>query len=356
MKPDRAPAPGAVQVPAGTPWPAVACSDWGEPFDAFPVEVPFQVRPDLVKLAPADDWLRVDRQWASMLGAKLAARTGDAREPPAGNVAVASACDRHAARARLAAVSRAVSALAATAAGRRLGLQCAGGRLCFGAAGYRAELADGRVALHADRADAAAVVRTLESGDGASRLLGALAMSLQEDLVLMEQGADGRVRAAILQVSFPSAWNPADKVGEDLLALHAPVADNGPLQAAAARLGNALIAKGPFVRWVWTVTADDRWRAWPPLPTPPEPAQAQAQAAAAAGAAKALHFRLERQSTMPLGEGYGLFLIRVQVKPLDEALAQPGRLGLLQDSLRSMSDAMVRYKNLAVVRDRILET
>jgi hypothetical protein len=67
-----------------------------------------------------------------------------------------------------------------------------------------------------------------------------------------------------------------------------------------------------------------------------------------------LYFRLERQSTMPLGEGYGLFLIRVQVRPLDEVLARPGRLELLQASLRSMSDAMVHYKNLEALRDRLL--
>ena len=176
------------------------------------------------------------------------------------------------------------------------------------------------------------------------RLLGALALSVQEDLVLMEQGADGVVRAALLQVAFPSAWDPATKVGQDLFALHAPVADNAQLQAAAARLATALVSKGPFVRWVWTVTADPRWRAWPPL----QPAAAVRRTAADAP----LHFRLERQTTMPLGEGYGLFLIRVQVRPLDEVLSQPGRLGLLQASLRSMSDAMVRYKNLGAVRQR----
>jgi hypothetical protein len=57
---------------------------------------------------------------------------------------------------------------------------------------------------------------------------------------------------------------------------------------------------------------------------------------------------------MPLREGYGLFLIRVQVRPLEEVLSQPGRLALLQASLRSMSDAMVRYKNLGAVGSRLL--
>ena len=173
-------------------------------------------------------------------------------------------------------------------------------------------------------------------------------MSLQEDLVLMEQDAHGAVRAALLQVSFPSAWDPAAKVGQDLFALHAPVADNARLQAAAGRLGGALVAKGPYVRWVWTVTDDPRWRAWPP-PQSHDRSPSRTRGPESGP----LYFRLERQSTMPLGEGYCLFVIRVQVRPLEEVTAQPGRLALLQASLRSMSDAMVRYKNLGAVRERL---
>jgi hypothetical protein len=328
-------------------WPAVDCGGWGAPFDAFPVEAPFQVRPDLIKLLPADDWLRVDCEWSPMLAAKLAVHASG--EDP--NFAVASRGDERATRARIAAVTRAVDRLAASAAGRRLGIGREGDRLRFAAAGYRASILGTRVNLEAARDDSVAVVRTLQpegrqDEGSALRLLGALALSVQEDLVLMEQGADGGVRAALLQVAFPSAWDPATKVGQDLLGLHAPVADNAQLQAAASRLATALVSKGPFVRWVWTVTADPRWRAWPPLQPPAHPQDM---------APLPLHFRLERQTTMPLGDGYGLFLIRVQVRPFEEVLSQPGRLALLQASLRSMSDAMVRYKNLGAVCSRLLE-
>jgi hypothetical protein len=334
--------PAATSPCAGSraAWPAVDCASWGEPFDAFPVEAPFQVRPDLVKLSPPDDWLRVDRQWAAMLKAKQAALAGHGTEPPAANIALAHARDPVSAAGRLAAIARAVHALAATAAGRQLGIACAATSIDFAAAGYRVDTANDRIRLQAVREDAVPVVRAIQgAGRGPLCLLGALAMSLQEDLVLMERDAAGVIRAVLFHVSFPSAWNPATKVGNDLLALHAPVADNAPLQEAADRLGNALIAKGPFVRWVWTVTGDSRWRAWPPLPAP----------------RSRLYFRLERQSTMPLGEGYGLFLIRVQVRPLEQALAAPGRLDRLQASLRSMSAAMVRYKNLTAVRDALLD-
>jgi len=333
-------------------WPTIDSARWGEPFDAFPVEAPFQVRPDLVKLAPADDFLRVDREWAPMLAAKLEIHR---RQADDGNYAIASAGQGDPSRARLAAVVRAADRIAA-AGGVRLDMVRAGDTIRLGAAGYLARIEDNRVTLEAMRNDAEAVVQVLAAGDAALRLLGALALTLQEDLVLMEQGADGTVRAALLQVSFPSAWDPAGKVGQDLFGLHAPVADNTQLQSAAARLASALVSKGPFVRWVWTVTADPRWRAWPPLRAPAaEPVDRQDLASALADPVTApLFFRLERQVTMPLGQGYGLFLIRVQLRPLVEVLAQPGRRELLQASLRSMSDAMVRYKNLAAVRARLL--
>ena len=321
-------------------WPVVDGSGFGEPFDTFPVEARFAVRPDLVKLAPADDWLRVDRQWPQMVAAKLAASAGDDCSLPADNIMLASACDEATEQARFAAVRRICDTLAATAAGRRLGIAGTPEGVEFGAAGYRAALTGASPLLQPDRDDAAPVVQALGGGSDALLLLGALAMSLQEDLVLMEQAPDGLARAALFHVSFPSAWNPSAKVGQDLLALHAPVADNDSLQAAAPRLGQALLAKGPFVRWVWTVTEDPRWRAWPPQRPGATPSP--------------LYFRLERQTTLPLGEGYGLFLIRVQVRPLDDVLAVPGRLALLQASLRSMSDDIVRYKNLGAVRSRIL--
>jgi len=316
-------------------------------------------------MTPPDDWLRVDSEWPAMVAAKQAALGGSDSHRPAENIMLAVPCDSGTQRRRLAAIGRVAGNLAASEAGRRLGMKRTRTGVAFGAAGYRCEIARDEFRLRADRAEAAPVVRLLETGVGASGLLGALAMSLQEDLVLMEQAPDGAPRAAVFHVSFPSAWNPAAKLGQDLLGLHEPVADNALLQSAAPRLGKALVEKGPFVRWVWTVTADARWRAWPPSSAIFPEGTAQAARGGVAGAvgpepvepagAHPLYFRLERQTTMPLGDGYGLFLIRVQVRPLADVLAQPGRLAQLQASLRSMSAAMVSYKSLGAVRDRVLQ-
>jgi len=309
------------------------------------------VKPDLVKLAPAD-WLRVDRQWQPMLAGKRDAHRADTDGVLGSRITLATGCGPSVEQRRIAALARAVAALADSAAGRALGIEAtrasAAGTLPrqvadrfgfrFGTAGYRVTGAAGRVRWTPVRADAQALAPVMHRHRGALRLLTALAMSLQEDLVLMERTAEATVRAALLHVSFPSAWDPVTKLGQDLVALHAPVA------------GNALVDKGPFVRWVWTVTADCRWRAWPPSSSGSrcEPGRGNADVASRPD----LYFRVERQTTMPLGDGYGLFLIRV--RPLDEVLAMGGRRELLEAALIFMSEEMIRYKNLREVRRLLL--
>ena len=294
--------------PVNPPWPALDCRDWPDPFDAFPVEAPVEVKPDLVKLAPAD-WLRVDRQWQPMLAGKLDAHRADIHTAQGSRIALATGCGHAVEQRRIAALARAIAALAGSAAGRALGIEPtrahAAGTLPrqvadrfgfrFGAAGYRVAGDAGRIRWTPVRGDAQALAPVMRRHRGALRLLTALAMSLQEDLVLMERTADGAVRAALLHVSFPSAWDPGAKLGQDLVALHAPVADNAALQAAAGRLGNALVEKGPFVRWVWTVTTDSRWRAWPPSSAGSryDPGSGNADGASRPD----LYFRVERQTT-----------------------------------------------------------
>ena len=78
------------------------------------------------------------------------------------NFAVASRGDERVTRARIAAITRAVDMLAATAAGGRLGIGREGGMLRFDAAGYLARIDDDRVTLAAARDDAVAAARALQ--------------------------------------------------------------------------------------------------------------------------------------------------------------------------------------------------
>ena len=62
-----------------------------------------------------------------------------------------------------------------------------------------------------------------------------------------------------------------------------------------------------------------------------------------------------RQVTMPLPEWRSaLFLIRVFVAPLASVAADDSRRARIVESLRSMSDDVVKYKGLAAAREAVL--
>lgn len=199
------------------------------------------------------------------------------------------------------------------------------------AAAMQAQLPNGPVA-----ADGSLPWVGLPGGLPPATFLTGLALSLQEDLVLMADDGSGDLVAQWLAVCFPSGWRPAEKVGQSMFRIHAPVADNARLQQAAGGLAQAMANKGPFLRHVWTLSGsgvlqrdpdDDAW--------------------AGVGSLADLWFRCERQVTLPLGGDASLFLIRVFVVPLAVVTAIPGRLERLRQSLASMSAAMVAYKGLA---------
>ena len=217
------------------------------------------------------------------------------------------------------------------------------------------------------------------------RLADALALAVQEDLVVMAGGAphyvapgdaspgdaapkdaapgapvpgpvalearvpDQRVpedgRSDLLHVCFPSSWDPATRAGAGFIALHAPVPHNGSLRSAAGRVVRAMVTKGPFVRYVWSLAPDDALdrnpRRLATRPPPTDPAR--------------LWFRVERQTVMPLAaSGRALFTIRVYRAPLPSVLTTPERSRTLASALRSMDAALLAYKGVGGLREALL--
>jgi hypothetical protein len=182
-----------------------------------------------------------------------------------------------------------------------------------------------------------------------------LSLAMQEDWVLMSP--EGHFEAG--SVCFPSGWAPGEKFGLSLAAIHAPVADGEALRKASQALTRAMLQKGPFQRFVWTLTRNKNLARHPGYPTD---LQAESDSA--------LYFRYERQTTLALPRsGRALFLIRVYVVPLNVALAgktgPPGqveeadkqaneRLAMLKGSLSSMSEAVIAYKGLRDIREQVL--
>lgn len=185
----------------------------------------------------------------------------------------------------------------------------------------------------------------------------ALAEGLQEDFVVLHDEPDDGFRARFLSVCFPSNWNPAEKLGLDFTAIHAPVADNALLQAGARGIVDMAFRQAPMLRHVWLLTPNGD------LAQHPETRRARWEDALAAADAPGatgrlidqVFFRVERQTTLPLPAlRRGVFFIRVMVAPLVDVLAAaPGRAAELAEALASMSEAVVAYRGMAAVRGRL---
>ncbi len=182
----------------------------------------------------------------------------------------------------------------------------------------------------------------------------ALAEGMQEDFVILHD-EDDAMRTRFLSVCFPSNWNPAEKLGLDFSAIHAPVADNALLQAGGRGIVDMAFRQARMLRHVWLLTPNGD------LAQHPETRRTRWEdALAAADAAHGrlidqVFFRVERQTTLPLPAlRRGVFFIRILVAPLADVLAvAPARAHEMADALASMSEAVVAYRGMTAVRGRL---
>ena len=203
---------------------------------------------------------------------------------------------------------------------------------------------DARPALDAIAADASAqgLAVTLTTPE-------ALPLAFEEDFAVLD-GNTGQL--AWLCVCAPSHWSPEEKLGLDFAAVHAPVADNAALQAAAGHLVRLATGGERWERFVWTISPSPRYDQHPlrqqrtPWPVGLTPA----------AFASTCFLRAERQTFFPVGQGtrQAVFTIRVMLQPLTQAVSTTQQAQRMHDSLASMSDAVLAYKNLAAAREPLL--
>jgi dimethylamine monooxygenase subunit A len=176
----------------------------------------------------------------------------------------------------------------------------------------------------------------------------ALALTVLEDLAVL-RAPQGELE--LLSVCLPSHWAPQEKIGKPFVQVHAPVADNTVLLAAAQGLMRLVTNKGDdrWERYVWTLT--------PSLALDGHPKRQHRewlQSSDDAAFASSIAFRLERQTFIALPENQqAIFTINVQTAPLFEALSVD-ELAQLRESLASMSDAVLSYRSFGAVRERLL--
>ena len=124
--------------------------------------------------------------------------------------------------------------------------------------------------------------------------------------------------------------------------MHLPVGDGETLRRSSEKV-SALISKqdAMFRRHVWTLSS------LPSLSQLPSYVRPVPQTV------DDLYFRTETQTTVGIGGDISLFFVKVNMHPLQEVWDDLNKRKLVIESVNSMSDAVIDYKNLGIIKEII---
>lgn len=178
----------------------------------------------------------------------------------------------------------------------------------------------------------------------AARSRAELGRELVEDFAVLRRDATGADRVLWLHACFPSGWRPEQVIGRSFAQIHARIPAFDAVARKTASLVEALVRRGPYMRFVWTVSADDE------LDHHPEQGRRHAWSAATSRGV----LRVERQTTVPLPDVAGcVFLIRTYLYGFDELV--PEKRAILARALERMPSEIAAYKGLTAAVPRALE-
>lgn len=159
-----------------------------------------------------------------------------------------------------------------------------------------------------------------------------LALRLEEDVAVMHQG-----KLAAICFCFPSGFKPSKIIGLPLSDIHRPVADNDMLVKSSPGITRVMCEQPSFRRWVWSINMNPDLSNHPDTKKEINPQSIDD-----------LYFRVETQTTASVDKDTSLFFVKVEVVPLKSVWCQQ-----IADSVNSMSDAVLDYKNLHQVKELI---
>ena len=152
-----------------------------------------------------------------------------------------------------------------------------------------------------------------------------LALRLEEDVAVMHKG-----KLAAICFCFPSGFRPAEIIGLPLSDIHKLVADGEMLVKASPGIARVMTEQPSFRRWVWSINMNPELSNHPNTKRDIVPQSMDD-----------LYFRVETQTTAAVDNDTSLFFVKVEVVPLKTVWCRK-----IADSLNSMTDAVLTYKNL----------
>lgn len=172
----------------------------------------------------------------------------------------------------------------------------------------------------------------------------ALVRNLQEDAAVVLRTGPDTDALVMAHVCFPGSWRSDRVLGASFDAIHAPVPDFADQPAASASMVRAMVERGPYVRFVWSVCADDAL----------DHHLDHGEHAAWSRAPGQGWLRVERQVSVPFPTvDASLFLIRTYIYALSTLAGDERRT--LADALAHMPAEVRRYKRLEGHIPRILD-
>ena len=158
---------------------------------------------------------------------------------------------------------------------------------------------------------------------------------LEEDVAILK---DGYLQS--IGFCFPSGLYPAQKLGLSFFDMHLPVGDGETLRRSSEKV-SALISKkdAMFRRYVWTLTSLPSLSQLPSYDKPvPQ-------------SINDLYFRTETQTTVGVDGHICLFFVKVDMHPLLQVWDDKEKRQMVMESINSMSEAVITYKNLHLIKE-----
>jgi hypothetical protein len=178
--------------------------------------------------------------------------------------------------------------------------------------------------------------------------LDALACQVQEDLAVVALTTAGDWLSA-LHLCCPNHWAAEDKIGKDFASIHNPVPGITKINAKARALTEAMIYRGPYVRFVWGLSTDTRLNHHP---QPPRCSLRKWRGRAFTKQDPKLWLRVERQVLWGFADvRAALFAIHTYFTDCLDIKREPAQLEKLVSAIESMQPATLAYKGLAEFRD-----
>lgn len=175
---------------------------------------------------------------------------------------------------------------------------------------------------------------------------------VQDDLVLMRNGADGWTLAAAV-LTAPSKWSLAEKMNRNLDGIHDNVPGYaGRMAALMVRIFDQLQPLAPVERLNWSLYDDDV------LFHPETKARPKRWSGEGGNFGSDAYIRVERQTLIKLPQSGGiLFTIRVYVDPVAAFKRHPDGARMahaLAAQIEGLDEGQARYKGLSADRPRIV--